>query len=423
MSKRFDIKVNCFDIVCGRGRVKYPFLKPLGKIISAYYAQRFDIITDYVNISIFLMSIVEDLLYEDESSTLDFKRDQYPFSGANNRQKSELLKDIIAFANAWRRSKAYILLGVDEVVGGKSTVVGVSNHLAESNIQQFINSKTNRPIEFSYRAEEIEGQQVGVFEIPNQERPFFLESDYGRLESNVVYLRRGSSTATADPEEIARMGKTIADQEREPNLDVEFADPEEKRSLGVEISVSSIVLDLPERSEIPTLGSGMVSVMKNSNYYREVADYIYEDMLLTEIRLRVRNIGNHVADSPKVVLRTSIDGKLIIKEKAQPWPSRESTGLNPAAVAGINPIGAQTIEVEQSEGDWLITAELDDIQPKADIWSPTFFLGATKDTTATFESTIYGNNISEPEKQELNAVFETESGEITSDKIVEIAKG
>jgi predicted HTH transcriptional regulator len=58
---------------------------------------------------------MEELLNEDESSTLDFKRDQYPFDGATDEQKGELLKDILAFANAWRRTDAYILVGVKDL--------------------------------------------------------------------------------------------------------------------------------------------------------------------------------------------------------------------------------------------------------------------------------------------------------------------
>jgi len=63
---------------------------------------------------------MESLLHEDESSALDCKRDQYPFAGASNDDKSELLKDILAFANSWRRTTGYILIGVDEVKGGRS---------------------------------------------------------------------------------------------------------------------------------------------------------------------------------------------------------------------------------------------------------------------------------------------------------------
>ena len=65
---------------------------------------------------------MEKLLNEDESSALDFKRDQYPFEKASDEQKSEFLKDILAFANAWRRTDAYILVGVEDVKGGRSNV-------------------------------------------------------------------------------------------------------------------------------------------------------------------------------------------------------------------------------------------------------------------------------------------------------------
>jgi hypothetical protein len=46
--------------------------------------------------------LVERLLYEEESSELDFKREQYRFIGASDNDKGELLKDVLAFANSWR---------------------------------------------------------------------------------------------------------------------------------------------------------------------------------------------------------------------------------------------------------------------------------------------------------------------------------
>lgn len=47
-------------------------------------------------------ALVESLLYEDEGATLDFKQTSYLFEGAERHQKAELLKDILAFANAFR---------------------------------------------------------------------------------------------------------------------------------------------------------------------------------------------------------------------------------------------------------------------------------------------------------------------------------
>jgi hypothetical protein len=37
---------------------------------------------------------VEELLYEEEGTTLDFKREQYKYSGASDYEKSELWKSL-----------------------------------------------------------------------------------------------------------------------------------------------------------------------------------------------------------------------------------------------------------------------------------------------------------------------------------------
>ena len=153
----------------------------------------------------------ERLLYEEESPTLDFKRDQYPFAKASEEEKSELLKDVIGMANAWRRSEAYILIGVEDVRGGRSTVHGIPavDHLADHSLQQFINNLINRPVRFSYEAFAFEGHQVGIIRVEQQPRPFYLNRDYGKLKKNEVYVRRGSSTdptKPATPDEVAQMG-------------------------------------------------------------------------------------------------------------------------------------------------------------------------------------------------------------------------
>jgi schlafen family protein len=117
-----------------------------------------------------------------------------------------LLKDILAFANSWRRSDAFILIGVQEVTGGRSNVVGVSTHLPDAALQQFVNSKVQRPLAFSYEAYPVENVQIGVIHIPLQDRPFYLKKDYGKLKANTVYIRRSSSTDEASPDEVAKMG-------------------------------------------------------------------------------------------------------------------------------------------------------------------------------------------------------------------------
>ncbi|MEI8021752.1 MAG: ATP-binding protein, partial [Schlesneria sp.] len=128
----------------------------------------------------------EQLLYEEESPTLDFKRDQYPFSKATDEEKSELLKDILGFVNCFRRTDAFILIGVEEKQGSCSIVHGVSEHLPDHSLQQFINSLTNRPVVFRYDTCEFDGKQIGIIRIGQQRRPVFLKKDYGKLKKGEV---------------------------------------------------------------------------------------------------------------------------------------------------------------------------------------------------------------------------------------------
>src|SRR5260221_169073 len=123
-------------------------------------------------------TIVERLLWESEGTTLDFKERQYPLAGASDQEKGEFIKDILAFANAFRRETAFILLGVREVAGGRAEVVGVTNHLDDASLQQLVSDKTNRPVEFSYHAVSVEDKNVGVIAIPRQERPSYLKRSF-----------------------------------------------------------------------------------------------------------------------------------------------------------------------------------------------------------------------------------------------------
>ena len=90
--------------------------------------------------------------------------------------------------------------------GGRSKVVGVETHLDDAKLQQFVNSKTQPPVDFAYFPFRTEGVEVGIIEIPVQKRPIYLKKTFGKLGKDIVYIRRGSSTMTVEPEEIAQMG-------------------------------------------------------------------------------------------------------------------------------------------------------------------------------------------------------------------------
>ena len=152
------------------------------------------------------LKLLERLLHEAEGTSLDFKSLQYPFEHATDEEKSELLKDILALTNSRRRTTAYILIGVEEVKGERSNVVGVDRHLDDASLHQFVNGKTQRPVEFSYQVIPMEETTIGAIEIPLQGRPTYLTKAFGKLRGHEVLIRDGSSTRAAIPEEIAEMG-------------------------------------------------------------------------------------------------------------------------------------------------------------------------------------------------------------------------
>jgi hypothetical protein len=167
--------------------------------------------------------LVEQLLNESESTTLDFKEQQYKFVHASDDEKSELLKDILSFANAFRRTDAFILIGVKEIKGDRSVPVGIVEDLDDATLQQFVNHKTQKPVTFLYHTIPFQGVKLGIIQIPVQERPLYLLKDYGKLLKEAVYTRHGTSTDIASPDEVARMRISLGStQTYEPILKLQF---------------------------------------------------------------------------------------------------------------------------------------------------------------------------------------------------------
>ena len=172
---------------------------------------------------------IKQLCMEGESNHLDYKLEQYPFVGVSLPEKAELLKDVLALANAFRKGTAYILIGVAQQPDGSGLIVGLpkENFIDDAKLQQFINEKMNRVVEFSSYAVEIDSANIiQVIEIPVQyERPYFLESRLGKIAENSVFIRIGSSTRIANPDEIARMGKEEQLKQNKRLIDISLTVP------------------------------------------------------------------------------------------------------------------------------------------------------------------------------------------------------
>jgi len=255
------------------------------------------------------IDVLTALLYETESETLDFKSGQYRFPSGNEQERSELLKDILAFANTWKRSDAYILIGVDENRGGKAAVLGVPDHLRDGDVQQFVNSRTNRPVSFLVETVTIEGREIDVIGVSkNQQRPIFTKSACGSVKAGTVYVRRGSTTAEADPDEVAHMARAQAEINLAlPVIEFEFANRKSQKRLGREVELTSnLLVDAPpspaskpaQQQGLPPKAPALYSLQPLSIVdvlgpsTKDVRDYRERSAILNSIGFWIHNSGS-----------------------------------------------------------------------------------------------------------------------------------
>lgn len=375
-------------------------------------------------------ALFERLLNEEEGATLDFKRDQYLFAGANDEAKSELLKDILAFANAWRRTDAYILIGVEEVRGGRSNVFGVTSHLDDHSLQQFVSHKTNRPPHFSYEASTFDGKQVGIIKIDQQARPFYLKADYGKLKKNVVYVRRGSSTCEADLDEVARMGSPAIQEEAD--LRLEFAALDREAGLGTTLRLQAVCCEMPTGATIPDYEgpqrkrhafydvTASIANRPNEAYYREKATFLYAIALFRPVRFLVTNAGAATAQNVRVELAIARQaGALVLSEPNMPAQPEKDRWL--ATMRGIGPAPHRQVghvSVEEHADKFKIIVECGTLQPKRAITSNKLFLGLGESGEVKLTGLIYAENLSSPKSVELLADFTVAHKQVSVSELI-----
>lgn len=366
--------------------------------------------------------LVESLLYQSEGTTVDFKCKQYAFEGATEEQKSELLKDILAFANSWRQSDAYIVIGVQAMTGGRHSPINVDQHFDDAQLQQFINSKTNQPIEMSYEVHTYEGSRIGLIKIAKQKRPFYSKKNYGKVEKERVYYRQGSSTAIAKPEDIARMGEdSIPPSRLSPEMVLEFADHENRKQLGDDIRISSIAYAVPTRP-LPDLSqpsdqSGMASYLStpfnkpNRNYLRQKESFIRLSHLCRPIGFVVHNSSQVLAEQVRVEIKGSCTEGIQVLDELPDEPTNKDW-MTPIPFSRSPLLPSPMVSVESYGSQWIVTIRFGDVQPKSTVWlDEPLYIGSSGLERFKPDVSIFANNLPEPQKVNLSVEFDIEARE------------
>jgi hypothetical protein len=348
------------------------------------------------------ISFIEKLLNQDENSSLDFKRDQYPFDKATEIQKSELLKDILAFANVVKGKNAYILIGVEEVKGGRSKVVGVTQHLDDARLHQFVNSKTNRPVNFSYIAIQFENEQIGIIEItPQIKSPLFPKNDYGRLKKNAVFVRRGSSTDELSPDEILEIFCLQAKQKLEsPKLQIQFTNPNLRTLLGDNVETSFVL-----NKQIESLLRAKESLIRlpfQGSSPDSLLGLLAGGLSAEILGLVVKNDSPNLAKNVRIELKAKCDDSVIVLDKKDFWAS------------GVGKPKRKLLtdfHIVKDISYLTISTKIGNIQPKAEVWSASdFYIYSSKPHKLEFEALIFADNLPQPFSSTLLINIKIEKG-------------
>lgn len=255
-------------------------------------------------------SQLEKLLFRADGTELDFKADQYVFSKNDlvadglsgndyskklDNKKSELLKDLLAMANSWRDGPAHILIGFEENKPNLPNVVGIAAEKFhdDARFQQFIASKVYGTLVFSYEVVEFRGVAVGIFSIPKQSRPVFSKENYGVVQKDVVYVRRGSSTDIARPDEIAQMGADEAQSAQVADVSFEITDDKGVVLAGTtrEIKVAQRPDEpLPDFEEPRSTNPFEISINRpNRLFWRELRAYVIAQTQGVAVQIAISN--------------------------------------------------------------------------------------------------------------------------------------
>lgn len=256
------------------------------------------------------------LRYKSEGTDIDFKSAQYRFIGGSEDNKAEMLKDILAIANAWRDGPGYILLGFKDQRPHPAEVVGISESIDDAQLQQFVNGKVKPKLTFRYEEHLYEGKTVGVISIPKQKRAFYLAHPYGKLKSNVVYVRRGSSTDEAEPPEITAM--MLADAGRgDMRVDLStLTSNNDDLPDSFELKFLEFTEEFPDYKS-PRQSTGRYGIdvnssiwRDNSSYWREYAEYVRVAEALIEMKFVLINRSETQLSNAKLeVFVEPLDGQ------------------------------------------------------------------------------------------------------------------
>jgi hypothetical protein len=384
------------------------------------------------------------LLDQPEGETLDFKRDQYKFVGMkDDNVRSELLKDVLAFANTPRVGEAFIIVGVKKHPGGRSDLVGIQpqtraeDHLDDAQVQQFVNQKANADVKFLYQEFDHAGKTFGVFRIPvtdiDGDGFRYVENDYGKVKKYHVYARQGSSTVVLTPDQLYRMGQASVVQPV-PSFRIELVDPGSGDAIGTRVEFETTYMVLPDqipdvRPYVPTVkfgGSefaiGMADFGCNTDCMREIGEYVHYANAFRSFQVRITNTGSVHATGVRLELTTADSEVRVWEDDEVPDMPRTRRDIHIPKMSGIRRRGPDELTVaHERETLYRVTSGELDIQPGRSITlTPATHISSRSSRTVRVEGHLYGDALRKPVPVVFEFEFRVTEQTLTVDRLREL---
>lgn len=135
---------------------------------------------------------LEDLIeYENESTFLDFKEEQYL-----KPKYFDFVKDILSMANADFKEEKYIIIGIRKKTDGSYDVIGINktDFIDAATYQQIITENIEPYLPIEYLPFNFKNKLLGVFKISdNNDKPYMMKKEFGPLKIGDSFIRKGTS--------------------------------------------------------------------------------------------------------------------------------------------------------------------------------------------------------------------------------------
>ena len=339
---------------------------------------------------------LNQLCLQGESNCVDYKRAQYAFIGGTDDQKAELLKDVLCFANSFRKMPAYIIIGVDEEPSGIGSICGIREDevIDDAKLQEFINSKTNRRIPFSaYPFRTAAGKILQVIELDVciVWRPYYLKKRFASLNYNDVWMRIGSSSHVASPDDIAAMGRAAFEAENTPYIKTTLLSENGDTNYLTSVDIISSVEERANSSwrETATLFGG-----SDSDCYKWLRSVVSK----LHLRLEAENVSHVNAEDLRCECKLICEDGCVVEGKAPISGNRQSY-LD--AVSHVS-----------------VSRKSNNLRPKErDDCAADLYFDVLHDGEFKIEVIVYGKNIPEPIRRTFSCFVSVKRVEMSKDGV------